>query len=372
MTTFTVTQINNFIKNIFLSEELLLNISVIGEISDYKVIRGIAYFSIKDNGGLLSCILFNAEKAEKVHVGDKVVVTGSISYYVKGGKLTFNARKIEKYGIGDIYKKFIELKDKLSSEGLFDKEHKKKLPEVIRKIGIITSSTGAVIQDIINVAHRRDKSVDLLLYPSKVQGIGSLEDIIKGIEILNLREDVDVIIVARGGGSLEDLQPFNTEEIAKSVFSSNKPIISAVGHETDYTIIDMVSDLRAPTPSAAAELLTNDIESQKKEIVRAFDRLNNSTLNKINYHKADLNSISSTLCIYAKNTINNEFAKLESMSNNLDNVNPVNILKKGYSKSYVKDEELRSVDQLKMDEELTTYLSDGNFKSIIKSINKKR
>ena len=254
----SIAQINSYIKKIFEAEVLLQNIYVYGEISSYNVSNGIAYFNLKDESNLLSCVLFGANKFVAPSVGDMVLVRGSVSYYAKGGRLSFQATHIEPYGKGLLYEQFIQLKNKLEQQGYFDLERKKPIPKRVRKIGVVTSATGAVIQDIVNVSVRRNDGVSIVLYPVKVQGVGAENEIAKGIAFFNDYEDVDCVIVARGGGSLEDLQPFNTELVANATFACNKPIVSAVGHETDFTIIDFVSDLRAPTPSAAAELVVND------------------------------------------------------------------------------------------------------------------
>ncbi|MBQ3494521.1 MAG: exodeoxyribonuclease VII large subunit, partial [Clostridia bacterium] len=268
----TVTQVGTYIKQIFDAEEMLSYIRVIGEISGLSISKGVAYFVLKDENAQLQCVCFSPEKFS-FNNGDKVYATGTPKYYVKGGKLNFNVSKIEQAGLGELYINFLMLKQKLELLGYFDAANKKPIPKNIKRIGVVTSAEGAVIQDIINVRNRRNKNVDIVLYPVKVQGVGAEYEIKKGIEFFD-NYDVDVVVVARGGGSLEDLMPFNTEVVAKAVFYANKPIVSAVGHETDFTICDFVADLRAPTPSVASELLCEDIQAKKQNVLSLLKRLN--------------------------------------------------------------------------------------------------
>ena len=264
----SVTQISTYFKQIFDAEELLQNISVFGEVSDFSLSRGVAYFSLKDENALLSCVCFGADNLVSVRNGDKVIVRGTPKYYVKGGKLNFNVNKIAPFGTGNLFEQFLKLKQDLENEGLFDDKNKKTIsPQNIKRIGVVTSETGAVIQDIINVVTRRNPFVDIVLYPVKVQGYNAELDIVKGINFFSDYPNVNAIIVARGGGSLEDLKPFNSEIVARAVFACTKPLISAVGHETDFTIIDFVSDLRAPTPSVAAELITENVAYKKQNLI---------------------------------------------------------------------------------------------------------
>ena len=228
----SVSQLSGYIKGIFEAEELLHNIMVYGEISGLSILRGNAYFSLKDEEAILSCVFFGADE-KNLKNGDLVVVTGTPRYYVKGGKLNFNVYKVEPFGVGELFKKFLETKERLAKEGFFDEDRKKEIPKDIKRIGVVTSEMGAVIQDIINVTTRRNKSIDIVLYPARVQGDGADKDIIEGIKFFE-NYNVDVIIVARGGGSFEDLMPFNSEELARVVFECTKPLISAVGHDRLY------------------------------------------------------------------------------------------------------------------------------------------
>ena len=260
----TVSQVSQYVKQIFDAEELLHGICVVGEISGWSYLRGTSYFTLKDENSAISCVCFTADKFNDFKNGDSVMVVGSVKYYTKTGKLNFNAIKIEPYGENVLYQKFLELKKSLEDKGYFLPECKKPIPKQIKRIGVVSSEGGAVIQDIINIRTRRNPAIDIVLYPVKVQGVGAENEIAHGISVLD-NYNVDVIVVARGGGSFEDLAPFNTEIVADAVFYCKKPLVSAVGHETDYTIIDFCSDLRAPTPSAAAELLCPDVSARKNK-----------------------------------------------------------------------------------------------------------
>ena len=361
----SVTQISTYFKQIFDAEELLQNISVFGEVSDFTISRGIAYFSLKDENALLSCICFEGDKLLSVKNGDMVIVKGSPRYYVKGGRLNFNVTKITPYGIGNLFEQFLRLKQKLEEEGLFDDKFKKNIePKKIKRIGVVTSKTGAVIQDIINIISRRNPNIDIVLYPVKVQGAGAENDIAKGIDFFSNYENVDVVIVARGGGSLEDLQPFNTEIVARATFNSNKPIVSAVGHETDYTIIDFVSDLRAPTPSAAAELVTEDIISKKQVLQSKILRLIRSFDTIVNYEKTKFNHNIKTLKNLCESFINERSYMLSLKLTKLSKLNPKAIMKLGYAKVSKNYEIIISVNDTKVGDELNIEFIDGDIKVV--------
>jgi len=251
----SVTELSNYVTGIFDAEELLHYVQVYGEISNLSYVRGNLYFNLKDESSLLPCIMFGASSCP-VKEGDQVMLTGGLKYYAKGGKLNFYANSIVPYGSGILFQKFLQLKSKLEQEGVFDNQYKKQLPSNINKIGVVTSSTGAVLHDIETVSHRRNPTLDIVVYPARVQGEGAEQTIIDGLHYLDKLKDIDVIIIARGGGSIEDLQPFNTESLAREIVKANKPVISAVGHETDFTICDFASSLRAATPSEAAEIVS--------------------------------------------------------------------------------------------------------------------
>lgn len=251
-----ITQLNTIIKRIIDAEEFLQTISVYGEVTNFKVSAGNAYFDIKEDGAQLACIKFGATDLD-IHNGDMVLLTGRLNYYVKTGRLSFIASRIEPYGLGELYKQYLLLKAKLEAEGLFDESRKKELPRFANKVGVVTSETGAVIRDIVHVARKKNPFTDIIVYPARVQGAGAENEIVEGLEYFE-NSDVDVVIIARGGGSFEDLAPFNTEKLARKIFECKKPIISAVGHETDFSLSDFVSDMRAPTPSVAAEIAFYD------------------------------------------------------------------------------------------------------------------
>ena len=351
MKVFSVSELNRIIKNIIDNEVVWEDITVTGELSSFSVTRNIAYFTLKDNENLLSCVQFGCKNEFKI--GDMVQCRGNIKYYPKGGKLTFNALTIEHCGQGELYKQFLELKDKLEKEGLFNEENKIPIPKFVNSIGVVTSKTGAVLQDIKNVTSRRNPNLDIYVYDAQVQGKFAVSDVIQGITYFDNMTDVDVIIVARGGGSIEDLMPFNDEELARIAYICNKPIISAVGHETDFSILDFVADLRAPTPSAAAELVTHDNTELKRYVKDVFANIQNLVLNNYNELNANVSvvlndierSVTSTIndqIIYIndlansmdktiENKIDNTSYRVGLFLNTLDKLNPTKLLMSGYS-----------------------------------------
>ena len=351
MKVFSVSELNRIIKNIIDNEVVWEDITVTGELSSFSVTRNIAYFTLKDNENLLSCVQFGCKNEFKI--GDMVQCRGNIKYYPKGGKLTFNALTIEHCGQGELYKQFLELKDKLEKEGLFSEENKIPIPKFVNSIGVVTSKTGAVLQDIKNVTSRRNPNLDIYVYDAQVQGKFAVSDVIQGITYFDNMTDVDVIIVARGGGSIEDLMPFNDEELARIAYICNKPIISAVGHETDFSILDFVADLRAPTPSAAAELVTHDNTELKRYVKDVFANIQNLVLNNYNELNANVSvvlndierSVTSTIndqIIYIndlansmdktiENKIDNTSYRVGLFLNTLDKLNPTKLLMSGYS-----------------------------------------
>ena len=258
---YSVGQVNAYIKNIFIKDVILNRIYVKGEISNCKYhTSGHIYFSLKDESGAIACVMFAGNRkglAFRLQEGQKVIVLGGVSVYERDGRYQLYAREIVLDGEGALYQQFARLKRELEEMGMFSPQYKKKIPFYSRRIGIVTAPTGAAIRDIINIARRRNPYVQLILYPALVQGEHAAASIVKGIQILE-RYGVDVMIVGRGGGSIEDLWAFNEEIVAKAIFACKTPVISAVGHETDTTIADYVADLRAPTPSAAAELAVAD------------------------------------------------------------------------------------------------------------------
>ncbi len=260
---YTVRQVNSYVKQMFTQDFVLQQIYVKGEVSNCKYhSSGHIYFSLKDSSGMIACVMFAGQRKGlgfRMRDGQEVVVLGNVNVYERDGKYQLYASRIILDGAGLLYERFQALKKELEEMGMFAPEYKKPIPAFVRRVGIVTASTGAAIRDIVTIAHRRNPCVQLILYPAIVQGEYAVPSIVKGIRTLDAMEDVDVIIVGRGGGSIEDLWAFNEEEVARAIFDCQHPVISAVGHETDFTIADFVADLRAPTPSAAAELAVYEL-----------------------------------------------------------------------------------------------------------------
>lgn len=285
----TVSDLNQYMKNKIAEDEYLSNILVKGEISNFKNhYTGHMYFTLKDEKSLIKCIMFKSY-AQKLNFmpkdGMKVFLLGGVSVFERDGVYQIYVKVMEEDGLGDLYTKYQELKNKLEEQGLFDEEHKMIIPKMPKVIGVLTSQTGSVIKDIMNVATRRNPNVVIRLLPVPVQGEGAAEKIADGIAYMNRNKLADVLILARGGGSLEDLWPFNEEIVAHSIYHSEIPIISAVGHETDFTISDFVADLRAPTPSAAAELAVPDVYEVKQKIMTYQNRLRMALMKKVQIMK---------------------------------------------------------------------------------------
>ncbi len=374
----TVTQISTYFKQIFDAEEMLFNVRVIGEISGLSVVRGIAYFVLKDENATMSCVCFDTSNFSYEN-GDKVILTGTPRYYIKGGKLNFNVQKIEKAGLGELYQQFLKLKESLEKEGYFDISHKIEMPKNIKRIGVVTSREGAVIQDIINVRTRRNPYIDIVLYPVKVQGYEAEFEIAKGIKFLD-GYDVDLIIVARGGGSLEDLAPFNTKVVADAVYGAKKFVLSAVGHETDFTICDFCSDLRAPTSSAAAELVCKNVSEQIDKFQSLLPRLRQAIqdiyVDKFTMYTSqakDLlhyfevkNSAYQTVLLkllmklkFNAEKFNNDIInKCNVLFNKLNKLNPNEALKLGYA-VIKKQNQIKSVDEVNVGDNIVVEMVDG-------------
>ena len=273
---YTVKQVNSYIKNMFKQDFLLNSVSVKGEISNCKYhTSGHIYFTLKENNSAISAIMFAGNRGGlsfRMKDGDKVEVTGSIEVFERDGRYQLYAKEISLEGAGALYERFLALKTELEEMGMFAQEYKQPIPAFIHRLGVVTAPTGAAVQDIRNISLRRDPYLQIILYPALVQGEGAADSIVRGIHMLDQAE-VDVIIVGRGGGSIEDLWAFNEEKVARAIFECRTPIISAVGHETDFTIADFVADLRAPTPSAAAELAVADFRQILQNIAGLRDRM---------------------------------------------------------------------------------------------------
>ena len=273
---YTVGQVNAYIKNMFTQDYMLNRIYVKGEVSNCKYhTSGHIYFSLKDESGTIACVMFAGQRGGlsfRMCEGQQIVVFGQVNVYERGGSYQLYAREIRLDGEGVLYERFQALKRELEEMGMFASEYKMPIPAYARRIGVVTAPTGAAIRDIMNISRRRNPFVQLILYPALVQGEGAKESIVKGIRMLD-QDDIDVIIVGRGGGSIEDLWAFNEEEVARAIFECETPVISAVGHQTDTTIADFVADLRAPTPSAAAELAVADFRQILQNIAGLRDRM---------------------------------------------------------------------------------------------------
>ncbi len=320
----TVSTLNQYIKNKIAEDEYLNNILVKGEISNFKKhYTGHMYFTLKDENSLIKCIMFKSY-AQKLNFlpkdGMKVFLFGGVSVFERDGVYQIYVKAMEEDGIGDLYAKYQEMKNRLEEQGLFDEEHKMPIPMMPKVIGVLTSQTGSVIRDIINVSTRRNPNVVIRLLPVPVQGEGAAEKIAEGIEIMNRKKLADVLILARGGGSLEDLWPFNEEIVAQSIYHSEIPIISAVGHETDFTIADFVADLRAPTPSAAAELAVPDRYEVKQKIITYQNRLRMSLIKKVQIMKLRYEkSMSSFVFKEPTRRIQENYIRIDNLVKHLEN-----------------------------------------------------
>lgn len=383
----TVADLNKYIKEKIDNDERLNNVLIKGEISNFKNhYTGHMYFTLKDESSLIKCVMF---KSYTTHLsfmpkdGMKVMVLGSVAVFERDGVYQIYAKAMKEDGLGSLYTAYEELKKKLEQEGLFEEAHKKKIPFMPKTIGVLTSNTGAVIRDIINVSTRRNPGVHIRLYPVPVQGPGAAEKIAEGIKFMNENKLADVLIIGRGGGSLEDLWPFNEEIVARAIYDSELPIISAVGHETDFTIADFVADLRAPTPSAAAELAVANIDDVR-ETLKLYNNRYKVALKK----KIELMRLSYEKCMarpaYKNPTqkINEQYMvidmKVKALQNNmmlklkeaktsfvketakLDSLSPLKTLTRGYSIVTEQDGKIiKSVNDLNSGEKVNLRLSDG-------------
>ena len=391
----TVSKINAYIKNMFRQDYVLSRVSVKGEISNCKYhTSGHIYFTLKDEGGTLSAIMFASQaKSLSFHLSDgmQVIVSGRIEVYERDGKYQLYANSIVQDGIGDLYKKFEELKKQFQDMGYFESEYKRPIPYFSKKIGIVTASTGAAIHDIMNISYRRNPYVSLVLYPALVQGEGAAPSIVSGIETLDTM-GMDVIIVGRGGGSIEDLWAFNEECVAEAIFNAKTPIISAVGHETDFTIADFVADLRAPTPSAAAELAVADIHqienriagyeelvnkafmkviSQKRTVIDNYSmRLKYlNPVSRINEKRITLDRLKERLDDNMSRLLKDYRHKLEVYASRLHGVSPLEKLGQGYSCTQNENGvPVTSVSNISLGDIITTTLKDGEIISQIKEV----
>lgn len=391
--TLTILQFNTFVKNILDAEEFLSNISVVGEVTNFKMSGGHAYFDLKDESAMLSCVKFGAYDLN-IKNGDLLTVTGKVNFYVKSGRLNFIVSKAEAYGLGDLYQKFLLLKEKLEKEGLFREEIKKPIPKFAKRIGVVTSETGAVIRDIIHVTKSKNPYTDIVLYPSKVQGVGAEDELVCGIKYLDSRDDIDVIIVGRGGGSLEDLAPFNTEKIVRAIYEANKPIISAVGHETDFSLCDFAADLRVPTPSVAAEVavfdyfeqvrnlkkiiennyynITKILKDKKEDLIVLNDLLTSNLKLKLSQSRNEIVSVAKDISVRVEDRQKAALNELNLVMNVISKLNPLEVLKNGYAIIEKDSKKILKSTNLKVGDEIVINTCDSKIAAQVKAIETKK
>lgn len=383
----SVSDLNKYVKDKVASDEFLKSVFVRGEISNFKHhYTGHMYFTLKDDKSLIKCIMFKSSTLTLNFVpkdGMKVNVLGSVAVFERDGVYQIYCKAMQEDGVGDLYAKFKELKDRLEAEGLFENSHKKKIPMMPKIIGVLTSNTGAVIRDIINVSTRRNPNCYIRLFPVPVQGPGAAEKIADSIKFMNEKKLADVLILARGGGSLEDLWPFNEEIVARAIYDSELPIISAVGHETDFTIADFVADLRAPTPSAAAELAVADVFDLQDRIELYKNRLQILLRKKVELQRARyekcMNSIVFRDPLYI---VQDKYVNVEPCVKNLEKIivskmkdyklktvekiamldamSPLKTLARGYSVVEKDNSVVKSVKDVNKDDIINIRLNDGN------------
>ncbi len=383
---YSVAQVNSYIKNMFAQDFMLHRISVSGEVSNCKYhSSGHIYFTIKDQGSALNAIMFAGNRRGltfPMQDGDHVIVTGSVEVYERDGRYQIYAREITRAGIGELYERYEALKRELEEMGMFAPEYKKPIPRYAMRVGVVTARTGAAIQDIRNISARRNPYVQLILYPAQVQGDGAVPSIIQGIQALDAMH-LDVLIVGRGGGSIEDLWAFNEEAVARAVFDCETPVISAVGHETDTTIIDYVADLRAPTPSAAAELAVFDLEGfyaeiagrkqmlqkgMQKHLDRAVSRYEQDRLrlgylspeNQLNQKRQYLADLQERMNHKMQELIQKNRTRLLVCAGKLDGLSPLKRLGQGYSVvTDASGHTVTSIGQVQAQDRLQIHVVDG-------------
>ncbi len=390
---FSVSDINKYIKMLFDSDTLLNSVSIRGEITNFKAhYTGHFYFTLKDENSTIKCVMFKGYAQYikfKPADGMKVVINGQVSSYERDGVYQIYCKSMSPEGLGDLYLAYEQLKEKLEKEGLFDVSKKKNIPFLPNRVGVITSKTGAVIRDIINVSTRRYPNVNLLVYPAAVQGVNVASTVIEGLKTFNRLNNVDVIIIARGGGSFEDLFGFNDEELARQIYASNIPVVSAVGHETDFTICDFVSDLRAPTPSAAAELvypeyseIVNRIITDKKRTIIAIKnyierkrqyveklkaaKLEKVPLDKINRYRIAIDNLITKSESTLKYKVEKYRTRCIKSISKIDALSPLKTLTRGYSVTENSSGEvIKKVGDVKPNDKISIRLTDGKINAIV-------
>ncbi|MCL2846337.1 MAG: exodeoxyribonuclease VII large subunit [Firmicutes bacterium] len=393
----TVSQLNNYIRQVFEAEELLHNVTVVGDIDGISIRGNAVYFSLRDEGATIPCVCYIPSKLKGIENGTNVQVRGTVGYWHKAGKINFTVNHIEAFGLGKLFIEFQKLQEKLAKEGMFDVGRKKAIPTDPRRIGVVTSRSGAVIHDIIRVAHRRNPSVGIVLYPVTVQGIGAEGAIADGIEFFNavakgeyLIDPVDIIMVARGGGSKEDLAPFSSESVARAAFSSSIPIVSAVGHETDWSLLDLVADLRAPTPSAGAEIIVPTSLTRKEKAIQSWRLIKYMTGQKLsavqstiqmtwgdirsgteNAHK---NAIQATISRWSviRTTTTHRVDRAEARGRELaiyvEEANPLAILRKGYGRVFSGKDDVTEVGQVSIGDVVLIKMYNGEIEARVEEV----
>ena len=387
-----VSELNSYIKKLIADEPILGNVIVKGEVSNFKIhSSGNVYLSLKDKDSKVNCIILRRNFAQDMVIkdGTKIIASGSVRVYERDGAYQLYINSVEVEGMGNLYYQYLQMKERLEKEGLFSPMHKKKIPRFPKVIGVITSPTGAVIRDIINVVSRRYPRVEIKLFPVLVQGERSEESLIRALDFFNRRDDIDTIIIGRGGGSLEELWSFNSEALARKIFDSKIPIISAVGHETDYTICDFVADLRAPTPSSAAELATPDLKDLLASQDILVKRMSRAVSNKIEIERQKVSrSIEKTHTIVQKDMIDMSYVRLdriqERMAASVDrrmvdyknklsligvsmgNLNPFSVMDRGYSVVESSGGLVQKTTDVELGEDIDILLSDGSLRCQVK------
>ena len=395
---YTVKQVNSYIKNMFTQDFMLNRIYVKGEVSNRKYhTSGHIYFSLKDESGTIACVMFAGQRGGlsfHMREGQQIIVLGSVNVYERTGSYQLYAQEIRLDGEGTLYEKYQMLKQELEEMGMFAPEYKKAIPRYAKRIGVVTAPTGAAVRDIMNISARRNPYVQLLLYPAQVQGEGAKESIVRGIRMLETK-NVDVIIVGRGGGSIEDLWAFNDECVARAIFDCQVPVISAVGHETDVTIADYVADLRAPTPSAAAELAVWDYRQLQGYLDECRLRMNRSMtgtirINRLRLKELDVRlsylhprhklqdqqqrliELEEELRTLMKDRVKEARHRLAIQIEKLNGLSPVRKLNQGFA--YVEEADggvVKSIRQVEKSDELTVYVTDGLIRTSVKAVQKK-
>ena len=391
----TVTDVNRYIKTLLDYDELLSNLKVEGEVSNYKRhSSGHLYFSIKDNKGKINCVMFRSDTYSldfEPMDGMKVIIEGNVSVFEKNGNYQLYVRSMKKKGIGRLYEEYNKLLEELKSKGYFDLEKKKPIPKFVNKVAVVTSKTGAAIRDIISVIKRRNKNIEIIVCPVLVQGQGSGEDVAQMIYNINRLNLADVIITGRGGGSIEELWAFNERVVAQAVYDSKIPVVSAVGHETDFTICDFVADFRAPTPSVAGEIVSEPLDDILLSIDKFEKNIANSLLNLINVYKQRIDnvinkpvikrpnayienieqyvdSLKDSIDISYINKINLQKQKLDSLEKLIKSLSIENILDRGFAVVEKENQVITSINDVKINDKIKIRMKDGNLISAIEEI----